>query len=138
MVALGLVAVVSLSVVGLFSRLAVSSQVSAEQAAADLLASTLIERAASEGPPEWGVGEAQVFQENPASLETGNAQGSEAMVFQVIPEELERQPLGVLYRLRVRVSWQEDSGPQNAERGRGLVERSRLVYVEDSGDAETP
>jgi hypothetical protein len=140
-VALGLMSLVSLTVVGLFSYLAVASQTRSERAAAELLADTLMESAACEGPPGWGVSQANLFIEVPVLLETGDARAKEQMVYQVIPVALDPDPdepppdplpLGTLYKLTVRVSWVEPPGPNNVERGQGFIERARTVYVENS------
>jgi hypothetical protein len=130
-VAIGLIAVVSLTVVGVFSFLSITSQTRSEQAAADLLADTLMESAVAKGPPDWGLSPGQLFTENPVELESGDSKAKEHMVFQVIPQELEDAELGKLFRVRVRVSWQEPPGPDNVERGKGYIERMRTVYIED-------
>lgn len=140
-VALGLLSIVSLTVVGVFSFLAVTSQTRSEKAAAELLADTLMEQAVTAGPPNWGLPEGLVMTEVPVDdsglpegedmqLETGDSQGKEHMAYLVIPEELEEGSLGKLYRVRVRVSWQEPPGPDNVERGKGYLERTRTVYID--------
>lgn len=132
-VAIGLIAVVTLTVVGVFSFLAITSQTRSEHAAAELLADTLMETAVTTGPPGWGVGEANVLAEVPipVSLETGDSQGAESMTSQVIPEPIEVSNLGTLFRVRVRIAWHEPPGPGNVERGKGFIERVRTIYIED-------
>lgn len=129
-VAIGLLSIVSLTVVGVFSFLAVTSQTRSEKAAAELVADTLMESAVVHGPGGWGVGEENLFVEVPVQVETGDSQAPEQMLYQLIPEALEAATLGTLYRVRVRVSWVEPPGPHNVERGRGFIERVRTVYVE--------
>lgn len=138
-VALGLISVVTLTVIGVFSFLSITSQTRSEKAAADLLADSLMEAAVVEGPDSWGVGAANVGREiefdsavaSNVELETGDAKAAESMLYQVIVDELEASDLGVLFRVRVRVSWIEPPGQSNVERGKGFVERTRTVYVED-------
>jgi Tfp pilus assembly protein PilE len=130
-VALGLISVVSLTVIGLFSYLAVTTQTRSEKAAADLLANTLMENAVIEGPNGWGVGQTNLFVEVPVEIESGDAKAAEQMMYQVIPEVIEQSALGTLFRVRVRVSWVEPPGPNNVERGKGFTERTRTVYIDD-------
>lgn len=130
--AIGLITIVSLAVVGTFSFLAITMQTRSERAAADFLADTVLEAGVNDGPPLWGMDSgADLFVEKPVNLETGDSQAKEHMLLQVIPEELEDGPLGTLFRLRVRVSWVEPPGPNNVERGKGFIERTRTVYIED-------
>lgn len=140
-VAIGILSIVSLTVIGVFSFLAVTSQTRSEKAAAELLADTLMEQAVTAGPPNWGLPEGQILTEvsvddaatasgENVDLETGDSQTKEHMAYLVIPEELDHGSLGKLYRVRVRVSWQEPPGPNNVERGRGYLERTRTVYID--------
>lgn len=120
-VALGLVTTVALTIIGLFSRLMASSSKGADQAAAELLAQAVLDRATRTGPPDWGGLSAGV------ELETAETSSSTRYVYQVQIDPLpdDTHPLGVLYRVGVQVRW---SGRQ--DQGRLLVERSRLTYVE--------
>lgn len=52
--ALGLVVIMALAIVGIFSRLMSRSAYSADQAAAQLLAQSLLDKAIRMGPPDWG------------------------------------------------------------------------------------
>lgn len=81
--ALGLISVVSLSVISLFSYLAVSSQTRSERAPADLLASSLMESASTTGPPHWGLEAGQLNDEVTVEVETGDAQAKERLTYQV-------------------------------------------------------
>ena len=140
-VAIGILSIVSLTVIGVFSYLAVTSQTRSEKAAAELLADTLMEQAVTAGPPNWGLPEGQILTEvsvddaatatgEDVELESGDSQAREHMAYLVIPEQLEEATLGKLYRVRVRVSWQDPPGPDNVERGRGYLERTRTVYID--------
>lgn len=55
-VALGVLAFVALTVIGVFLALLKTSSKNREQAMAELLSTSLLERATASGPPEWGVG----------------------------------------------------------------------------------
>lgn len=125
---MGILSVVSLSVIGIFSYLAVSSQVQSERAAAALLATTVLESAVILGPPDWGLDPGQLGQELSVELETGDSQAAEDMTYRLSAELSESTPLGELYSLRVRVTWEEPPG--RVERGRGYLERTRTVYVD--------
>lgn len=55
-VALGVLAFVALTVIGVFLALLKTSSKNREQAMAELLSTSLLERATASGPPGWGVG----------------------------------------------------------------------------------
>ncbi len=136
-VALGLVVVMALAIVGIFSRLISRSAISADQAAGQLLAQSVLDKAIRIGPPDWGG--------LSGSQQLASADQSSKTVFNwtVVARELPRSALdpppsssdlGVLYRVRVTVDWSNTSSPGTRQNlGRMMVERSRLSYVEQSG-----
>jgi hypothetical protein len=130
---LGLLAVVGLTVIGVFSYLAVNSQGSSDRAAAELLSDSVLERAVKAGPDpdavdglQWGVGRDKVFQE----LSTADNGSATRFTYQVSPELIRSAPLGSVYLVTVEVAWAEEGG---VERGKGHLKKSRTVYIEDDG-----
>lgn len=127
LLSLWLLAFVGAGLIGLFVFLAKTSSVADERAAAELLADRLVERAVRYGPPSWGLEPGQVgpFVETP--------EGPEGAVlrFQLLPVRLSDHRLGILYMLKVKVTWDEDPSSGRVERGRGELERHRKVYIEN-------
>lgn len=133
-VSLGLLAIVGLATIGMFSYLAVNSQVNADRAAANLIADELLEKAVKAGPDEtrdglkWGVKADDLSRE----LQTADTSSGTTFTHQVDAERVESAPLGSLYLVTVRVAWEEEDS-KNLERGKGWVKKSRAVYIEDDG-----
>ena len=130
-VSLGLLAVVGLTVIGVFSFLALNSQSNSDRAAAELLSESVLERAVKAGPDPvnglvWGVGKGKLFQE----LATADDGSATRYSYQISPELIRSAPLGSVYQVTVEVVWAEDGG---VERGKGHLRKSRTVYIEDDG-----
>ena len=129
---LGLLAVVGLTVIGVFSYLALNSQSNSDRAAAELLAERVLERAVKAGPDSvsglaWGVGKKKLFKE----LTTADNGSATRFSYQISPTLIRTAPLGTIYQVRVEVAWTEDPG--GVERGKGHLKKSRTVYIEDDG-----
>lgn len=110
-IAMGLLAFGALSVVAVFLALLQSSAKNREQAMAELLAESLLEKAASIGPPDWGVDE-RLGERLEAQLE---ADGTKFFY------QVEAQPVspksspweGEPWRLTVTVGWWlQDEAPR--------------------------
>lgn len=131
-ISLGLLAVVGLTVIGVFSSLALNSQSNSDRAAAQLLAESVLERAVKSGPDpvdglRWGVGTDKLFKE----LKTADDSSATRFSYQISPELIRTAPLGTIYHVTVEVVWlEEGAGPQ---RGTGKLKKSRTVYIEDDG-----
>lgn len=126
-VALGLISMVALAIIGVFSRLMTSSSKSADQAAADLLAQAVLDRAARAGPPDWG------GLQSGATLKTADSASDTEFLYRVDTGQLpgSDHPLGSLYSVTVLVSWSGSLDKQQAlGRGKLWLERSRVTYVE--------
>jgi hypothetical protein len=124
-VALGLVTVMALAIIGIFSRLMSRSAISADQAAGQLLAQAVLDAAVRVGPPGWGG--------TTGSREVATADASSDTVYNytVAATELvdSRHDLGRVFRVTVTVDWSHgETKRQNS--GRMSVRRSRLAYVE--------
>lgn len=127
--ALGLVVIMALAIVGIFSRLMSRSAYSADQAAAQLLAQSLLDKAIRMGPPDWGGGSG--VQE----LASGDQSATTAYNWTIKGHQLPDSvhDLGRLYRVTVTVDWSNSAPGTRPANGRMLVERSRLAYVEQAG-----
>jgi type II secretory pathway pseudopilin PulG len=126
-VALGLVSVVALAVIGVFSKLMTSSSKTADQAAAELLAQSTLDKSIRVGPPNWGVPDGEV------TLKTADASSRTEFLYRVQGEELPDSDhhLGSLYRVTVLVSWGGSlAKTERLDQGKLWVERSRMTYVE--------
>jgi len=128
-VSIGLLAIVGLSIVGVFSYLAVSSHTNADRAAASLLADSVLEKAVKEGPDDWGVGSGNLFTE----LETSDAVSTTRFTYQVQAQKLKEASLGDTYQVTVDVAWSAPDEGGRVERGKGHIQRTRTIYVETSG-----
>lgn len=131
-ISLGLLAIVGLTVIGVFSSLAINSQSNSDRAAAQLLAETVLERAVKAGPDpvdglRWGVGTDKLFKE----LKTADDSSATKFSYQVSPELIRTAPLGTIYHVTVEVVWMEEGS--GVQRGRGNLKKSRTVYIEDDG-----
>ena len=127
--ALGLVVIMALAIVGIFSRLMSRSAYSADQAAAQLLAQALLDKAIRMGPPDWGgstgARELASGDQSATTLYNWKVEGRE------LPDSV--HDLGRLYRVTVTVDWSDAASGARQNNGRMLVERSRLAYVEQAG-----
>lgn len=131
-VSLGLVAVLTLFVVGVLSRLLFSSGKTAHQAAANLLAEELLEESALAGPPTWSF---------PTSDRTGwvgerflTLPGEKSdTLFRYKLEEItianSPEDLGTFHELKITVWWWGDEPTQRADQGNLYVDAHRKVYV---------
>jgi hypothetical protein len=103
-----------------------SSAVSADQAAGQLLAQSVLDKAIRTGPPGWGglTGTRELASADESSKTT--------YTYTIVADEIEesRHSLGRLFRVTVTVDWSDSLPGTRQNRGRMLVERSRLTYVE--------
>lgn len=133
-VAFGLLTFVSLVIFGLLTVLLQSSAKTREQAAAELLAESLLEKAAREGPPGWGVdGEAGVRREVPPELD------GTRFSYQIDPSRVERpstDSVGELWEIKVTVAWWSDEGSalesSRVGHGQSFLRATRQAYYPDS------
>lgn len=132
MVALGVMAVVSLTVIGLFSKLLISTQKSSQVVTADLLCQAILAEAVKEGPPGWGVGGDYSVNGGRASLHTSEERKT-GYNYQVVPVRvLTDDKMGELWDVTVNVSWWGEEVDTSRERqGMGRLSRdlNRTVYV---------
>ncbi len=133
--ALGLLSFVALVVIGVFLGLVRTSAKNREQAQAELLTESLLERATSDGPPRWGVGG-----ETAVRLEAKLQEDGARFFYQVEPLRLQpdvdlADPDGQAWKVTVTVGWWlPDSGSMEASRsgfGDLFVRGVRTVYVRE-------
>ena len=125
---MGIVSVAALAIVGIFSSLMLSTSKSSDQAGAELLANSLLEKATREGPPDWGVGPGNKSRR----LETGDRSQATNFFYQVDTERIDDHDLGELFKVVVTVNWSDQEGEQSSRQGQGnlWLKRSRLLYLE--------
>lgn len=138
-VAFGILAFVALTIIGVFLALLQTSAKNREQAVAELLVESLLERAAAAGPTnslgqsDWGVGGLTGVRH-----EADLAHDGVKFFYQVDPREISSGPVpnvdGRSYEVTVTVGWwvDESSGSmQTAREGFGnlFVKGTRTVYV---------
>lgn len=134
-VAIGLLAVASITLIGLFSKLLSTGGKSVHHAVATRLADRVLTRALREGPPNWGTGGTM---NGVARLQTHRASVATEFEYRVTvspPHEVRdgRAQQGALYEVEVEVSWWTQATDGNkGRRGQGQlsVTVERLHYVE--------
>ena len=130
----------SLVVIGVFTKLLLASTKGSDLTTANLLARSILDRAVRYGPPRsagvdgWGVGGDYTTSGGRASMYTHDTKVKTKFVYQVIPTRLtpDKNVVGTLYDVRVIVTWWEDEASAQAARqefGRLSTEVSRTVYV---------
>ncbi len=132
-VSIGLVAVISLFVIGVLSRLLTTGGKTGHQTAATLLAQELLETAVNAGPPRWGFasGDSTTWKGERQLLVPGDTTTT-PFKFDLVALPLRKAPedLGIVSQLTVKVWWwgtkDEDYRP---DQGRTSVVASRTVYV---------
>lgn len=139
--AMGILAFLALLVVGVFLALLKSSAKNREQAMAELLTEKFLEKAAAEGPPDWGVGKEKVgtrLEEEPLELDrtAGKELDRTRFFYQVDSELLETEPkttAGATWRITVTVGWwlAKDAPKMESSRvgfGNQYVRGVRTIY----------
>ena len=130
--ALGLLTVISLAIIGVFTRLLSASTKNTDQTAAHLLAQSALEKASRQGPPDWGFGISGSTGTGAVStkLNTNNDQSKTEFTTTVKVEKVTNADpkvyLGNLYDVKVSVSWW---GKKRQGLGKLSMETSRTVYI---------
>jgi hypothetical protein len=133
-VALGLTAILSLIVLGVFTKLLLSSTKSTDLTTASLLARGVLEKVVREGP----VGTAGTVRfpelEGETELFTQDRGSKTKFFYQVSSARLTTEAdsgIGTLHNVRVTVSWWEDDGAESsrADYGKLSTQVERTVYV---------
>ena len=114
--AMGILAFVALTVVGVFLALLQTSAKNREQAMAELLTESLLEKATSIGPPHWGV-DGRTGARLQAELESDGSH----FFYQVDPVRVDTRPEpseGETWKVTVTVGWWLASDAPNLETSR--------------------
>jgi type II secretory pathway pseudopilin PulG len=128
-VAIGLIATISLLVIGTLARLLSTGGKSAHQTAATLLAQEVLDSAVAAGPPNWGF---------PTSDRTGvqnlilpGEESSTPFDFKIDVVRLRQSPddLGTVQQVTATVWWWGDEPASRVEQGRTAVTATRTVYI---------
>ena len=131
-VAMGIVAVLTLFVVGVLSRMLFTSGKTAHQAAGNLLAEEVLESSALAGPPHWGFDSRERSQWRGERSLTLPGEASET-TFRYLLEEVSLRDssddLGTFHELKVTVWWWGEEPTQRPDQGNLFVEGHRKVYA---------
>ena len=135
-VSIGLVAVITLFVVGVLTRMLLVGGKTAHQTAGNLLAEELVENASIAGPPAWG-------------FETSDKDGMRRLLLpgektetpfyyhlEVVPLRASSEDLGKFYSLKITVRWGDGTAKAGEQAyspglGKAYTEAFRKVYVRD-------
>ncbi len=133
-VAIGLLAAIGLTLIGLFSQLLSSSAKNSDLTAGRLFAQRVLDRAVRSGPPDWGVGSG--LYAGGAAITTQDQATQTTFVYSLTPALLKRDT-GItgtsreLYFVEVEVAWWQTGGSPNREGiGRLFTTTGQSVYVE--------
>ncbi len=152
-IAIGLLAIVSLTLIGLFSQLILSGAKNRDVITAELIATEIMERAVAEGPRSdtnlalgWGVGNEAgrvhryplakpsefVYQVDVQQLDLNGSANS--IPWQLAAPTANALDLGHHWLITVKVGWNPDDPEQieSARAGQGLqwVEHNRIQYYQ--------
>lgn len=134
--ALGILATVSLVIIGLFTRLLASSTKNTDLTAANLLARGVLDKAIRSGKPNWGtskkLADAGGSVTDMIKLDGNDSTTEFEYQLEVTRETSNPAAIGQLYRLDVTVSWWSEKGSSKTGRhgyGKLSTQLSRTVYV---------
>ena len=131
-ISIGLVAVITLFVMGVLSRILVTGGKTAHQTAANLLAEELVEAATASGPPEWSFPSSdRTSWEGQRDLLLPGEKSTTPFRYRLEEITLRDTPddLGTFHQLTLTVWWTGDEPEYKAELGKTYVEVFRKVYV---------
>lgn len=131
-VALGILTFVALVIIGVFLVLIKASAKNREQAMAELLTESLLERATAAGPPTWGV-EGQTGVRLEATLQEDGARFFYQVESTYIPPDVTVTEAGQCWEVTVSVGWWVEASDslEGAREGFGnrYVKGVRTVYL---------
>ena len=132
MVSMGLIAIISLFVLGVLSRLLFQGGKTAHQTAASMLAMELMERSVSAGPPDWGFGtnvSSEWKGERVLSLPGEDTETPFKYQFQALTLRDSVDDLGQIYQVKLVVWWWGEKADFRTDLGRTAIEQARTIYV---------
>ncbi len=143
-IAMAILAVTTLGVIAVLTRIMVAQSVSSHQTVGRLIGESVLQEALLAGPPTWGVGDLTVVRTRVAQV--GQRSESSEFSYQVIVRQVPDRNrsgavmfdhgsgsinMGDLWEVRVQVWWNSEDGPKGAiERGTQSLFVSKLVYIE--------
>lgn len=132
MVAIGIVATISLLVIGTLARLLSTGGKSAHQTAATMLAQEVLDSAVAAGPPTWGFATAnrQDWQGERRLILPGE-ESSTPFSYKIEVLSLRKSPqdLGTVSQVKATVWWWGEEPGGRSEQGQTSLTSSRTVYV---------
>ncbi len=131
-VAIGLIATISLLVIGTLARLLSSGGKTAHQTAAILLAQEVLDSSAAAGPPNWGFDSASPSRwTGVRDLVLPGEDSATPFRYQVRVLRLRQSPqdLGTVQQVSVEVWWWGELKQARPELGESAVTATRTVYI---------
>lgn len=131
-IALGLIATISLLVIGTLARLLSGGGKTAHQTAATLLAQEVLDSAAAAGPPKWGFETDRSTDWNGSrELRLPGEDSATPFRYKVTVLRLRQSPqdLGTVQQVAVEVWWWGEESRARPELGESAVKATRTVYV---------
>ncbi len=129
--ALGLLAVVGLIVVGVFTKSMGAQSKSSHATVGRLLAESIAEKAVLIGPPNWGMADIDIPETETVRLQ--NSDSEETYTYDidefVVRGATATNSLGVLYLIEITVSWWGED--DRVGMGKNFVKTARVVYHEN-------
>lgn len=127
-------AMVSLVIIAIFTKLLISSTKNTDLITANLLARGIMDKAVRQGPPKWGKDDTYSISGGSASLATNGDQSDTKFVYEIETRKVTSNPdsVGQLFWVKVTVSWWADKvGNKNSRQdyGRLSTEIVRTVYL---------
>lgn len=131
-ISIGLIAAISLLVIGTLARLLSSGGKTAHQTAATLLAQEVLDSAVAAGPPRWGFASDSMldWKGRKALLVPGDQSATEFhFKIEVLRLRQSPQDLGTLSQVTATVWWWGEEPSGRIEQGQTAVATSRTVYI---------
>ena len=131
-IAIGLIAVISLLVIGTLARLLATGGKTAHQTAAGLLAQEVLDSAVAAGPPNWGFASSLIADwKGEKGLILPGDQTVTPFKYKVEVLRLRQSPqdLGTMSQVTATVWWWGDVPDSRVEQGKTWVSATRTVYI---------
>lgn len=131
-VAIGLIAVISLLVIGTLARLLTTGGKTAHQTAAGLMAQEVLDSAIAAGPPNWGFASSAISDwKGEKSLILPGDQSVTPFKYKVEVLRLRQSPqdLGTMSQVTATVWWWGEEPGSRIEQGQTSLTATRTVYV---------
>ena len=127
--ALGVLAIVGLTVIGVFTKLMGSQSKSSHATVGRFLMESVAERVSLSGPPDWGVTGDQTESVYIHSQDQKVTFTYRIPSYFALKKAPVSNPMGTLYFVNIEIEWW--GGDDRIEVGKTKLATSRVIYVED-------